>query len=546
MDAMRSVQDGLNHPGYSNPDRPGAPEIPGNPEQATRILLELVRTTGRLAEAPAGGRDELAMKIAPAEFNPPAEPAPMVTAAATAPVPPPPVNPSAAVLERKTVSGAAAAEATANASAPSVAAESALVSTLLAVVSELTGYPVEMLGLDMDIEADLGIDSIKRVEILSTLEERSPGLPPIAPEDMGRLKTLGQIIELFSAPAPRAAMPAAEPASPTPEERAAAGACTLKSVQAAAAAARLARRQAVTLAEAPPLAETPIVLPKGRKVFVTDDRTGLSQAITAELGAKGINTVLVSIDILNYKKDMPHAAGLVIVPNPKSTSVAADLKHAFELAKPSRPISWNPRGSKPLFYRDPHGRRVRFRQAAHLEPVAGRAGGACQDRCGMAGALPRSGHRPAGRSPRRGLAVVGALMARGPVEIGLDRCRRHRRSSASLPRRVHRHRPGDLVVISGGARHHGLRPRTGPARPARWCCRRSRSPAEPGGCMSSKRLGDQKALLKTSSPACPPRPPGGTPPQAPHAKRDLPNLEARRRPGPWFTITPSMSGMPTR
>ena len=98
---------------------------------------------------------------------------------------------------QEAVYGTGAAEATANASAPSVAADSVLVSTLLAVVSELTGYPVEMLGLDMDIEADLGIDSIKRVEILSTLEERSPGLPAIAPEDMGRLKTLASDHRFF-------------------------------------------------------------------------------------------------------------------------------------------------------------------------------------------------------------------------------------------------------------------------------------------------------------------------------------------------------------
>jgi hypothetical protein len=47
-----------------------------------------------------------------------------------------------------------------------------IVATMLEVVSQLTGYPTEMLGLDMDIEAELGIDSIKRVEILSTLEEK--------------------------------------------------------------------------------------------------------------------------------------------------------------------------------------------------------------------------------------------------------------------------------------------------------------------------------------------------------------------------------------
>ena len=32
-------------------------------------------------------------------------------------------------------------------------------------VAEKTGYPVEMLELDMDMEADLGIDSIKRCRL---------------------------------------------------------------------------------------------------------------------------------------------------------------------------------------------------------------------------------------------------------------------------------------------------------------------------------------------------------------------------------------------
>jgi acyl transferase domain-containing protein/NAD(P)H-dependent flavin oxidoreductase YrpB (nitropropane dioxygenase family) len=40
------------------------------------------------------------------------------------------------------------------------------------VVSEKTGYPPEMLGLDMDLEADLSIDSIKRLEIMGSLNER--------------------------------------------------------------------------------------------------------------------------------------------------------------------------------------------------------------------------------------------------------------------------------------------------------------------------------------------------------------------------------------
>lgn len=71
----------------------------------------------------------------------------------------------------------------------------ALSETLVNVVSEKTGYPPEMLELDMDMEADLGIDSIKRVEILGALQEEMPNLPQPNLEDLGDLRTLNQIIE---------------------------------------------------------------------------------------------------------------------------------------------------------------------------------------------------------------------------------------------------------------------------------------------------------------------------------------------------------------
>ncbi|MFM7364575.1 MAG: SDR family NAD(P)-dependent oxidoreductase [Cuspidothrix sp.] len=73
--------------------------------------------------------------------------------------------------------------------------KAALSQTLLNVVSEKTGYPVEMLELSMDMEADLGIDSIKRVEILGGLLELYPNLPQPNPEELGQLRTLEQIAE---------------------------------------------------------------------------------------------------------------------------------------------------------------------------------------------------------------------------------------------------------------------------------------------------------------------------------------------------------------
>ena len=70
---------------------------------------------------------------------------------------------------------------------------------LLAITSEKTGYPVEMLDTDMDMEADLGIDSIKRVEILGAMQELYPDLPRANPEELGELRTIGQVVEYLEA-----------------------------------------------------------------------------------------------------------------------------------------------------------------------------------------------------------------------------------------------------------------------------------------------------------------------------------------------------------
>jgi acyl transferase domain-containing protein len=72
-----------------------------------------------------------------------------------------------------------------------------LSASFLAIVSEKTGYPVDMLELGMDMEADLGIDSIKRVEILGAMQEQYPELPTIEAEELVELRTLAQVIGAF-------------------------------------------------------------------------------------------------------------------------------------------------------------------------------------------------------------------------------------------------------------------------------------------------------------------------------------------------------------
>ncbi|RTZ87273.1 MAG: hypothetical protein DSY93_10985 [SAR324 cluster bacterium] len=65
---------------------------------------------------------------------------------------------------------------------------------MMAIVSEKTGYPQEMLELGMDLESDLGIDSIKRVEILGAVQDKIPALPEVPGDDLAEMRTLGEIV----------------------------------------------------------------------------------------------------------------------------------------------------------------------------------------------------------------------------------------------------------------------------------------------------------------------------------------------------------------
>jgi acyl carrier protein len=65
---------------------------------------------------------------------------------------------------------------------------------MLQVVADKTGYPKEIIDLDTDLESGLGIDSIKRVEILSALQEKFPVLKNADKARLAAMKTLGEIL----------------------------------------------------------------------------------------------------------------------------------------------------------------------------------------------------------------------------------------------------------------------------------------------------------------------------------------------------------------
>ncbi len=78
----------------------------------------------------------------------------------------------------------------------------ALDEQLLKIVSQRTGYPSEMLDLEANLEADLGIDSIKRVEIISAFRrETLPEMkepPATFMEQMTAAKTMRAILGVIS------------------------------------------------------------------------------------------------------------------------------------------------------------------------------------------------------------------------------------------------------------------------------------------------------------------------------------------------------------
>ncbi len=166
------------------------PLIEGMVEKSVTPTAPKTAPTTRVAQiAPvAKPTSQVSTPVAPPVVNTPAAPVQTVaTAVAMAPI-----------AETVVVVSAEAA--------PAAAVDLATIqNVMMEVVAEKTGYPTEMLELEMDMEADLGIDSIKRVEILGSVQELIPDLPELNPEDLAELRTLGEIVNYMKSKAASAA-----------------------------------------------------------------------------------------------------------------------------------------------------------------------------------------------------------------------------------------------------------------------------------------------------------------------------------------------------
>ena len=163
-----------------------------------------------------------------------------------------------------------------------------LVGLMLSVVAEKTGYPVEMIELTQDLESDLGIDSIKRVEILAAVRDREPTLPSVDPGRVARMRTLGEIVKHF-----RESHPAAPDESSPAQAETNGRAEPVKNDASATPGANVGRFR-VQVAPCTPSGLTLPCLLDVERVCITSDGGGVADALAGRLKGFGIAAEVVS------------------------------------------------------------------------------------------------------------------------------------------------------------------------------------------------------------------------------------------------------------
>jgi len=166
-----------------------------------------------------------------------------------------------------------------------------LTDTVVGIVSEQTGYPPDLLDVDLDLEADLGVDTVKQAEIFAAIRQHYG----VARDDTVKLRdfpTLTHVIgwihdKTEATPPPKAPSDTAAAAKPS----AAASAPTVKGD--IAATDRIPRRVPIPVLR-PDLAAcvpTGVSLGAGTRVVVMRDDGGVADALITRLARLGVDVV---------------------------------------------------------------------------------------------------------------------------------------------------------------------------------------------------------------------------------------------------------------
>src|SRR5208337_756927 len=198
--------------------------------------------------------------------------------------------------------------------APLASGAAAVGDVLLSIVADKTGYPPEMLELDMQLDADLGIDSIKRVEILSALQDRIPEAPVVGPEQIGTLRTLRQIAEFLD----RKPQPVA-----------------FEAIQLADGKVLDCWTPRAVPLSTPDLRE-PAAISQGSEIWICDDGSPLAPALRANLERLGHHVRLIA----PQGSPVPDPAlnlGALIILAPSEAAETAFIQDAFRLVRAAGP-----------------------------------------------------------------------------------------------------------------------------------------------------------------------------------------------------------------
>jgi acyl transferase domain-containing protein/NAD(P)H-dependent flavin oxidoreductase YrpB (nitropropane dioxygenase family)/NADP-dependent 3-hydroxy acid dehydrogenase YdfG len=156
---------------------------------------------------------------------------------------------------------------------------------ITALISERTGYPIEMIEPDLDLERDLSIDSIKRTELAGELATRY-GLDPAQIDQLTQVRTAAELAERLGGG------PAAPSAAPRPEPSVIDAPAAVSPVgpPPAAVPVGVAPRRFVLTAEA--TAPVPAVTdPAGRTIAVSGVDNPVGAELAGLLGAAGATVV---------------------------------------------------------------------------------------------------------------------------------------------------------------------------------------------------------------------------------------------------------------
>ena len=176
-----------------------------------------------------------------------------------------------------------------------------IAAAVTAVISGRTGYPADMLGTDLDLEADLSIDSIKRTEIIAALAEQlglsqaGAGVESVM-EQLAQVKTISAITDwltghLGDGPAGGAA--GANGGAVHGSDVAGGGQPSVAPARATDGQPRGARPRRF-LVEDVDLAPAAGDLPSGGQFLIVDDGRGVALELAELLEQHGAQTVIAS------------------------------------------------------------------------------------------------------------------------------------------------------------------------------------------------------------------------------------------------------------